>query len=673
LKINMFLRNVLIAVLLYTGLLAADKPRLRRSDSFFGLHFDLHANESIHNAGASLSEAMIDSLLEAVKPDFIQVDCKGHPGISSYPTKIGTPVPGFVADPLRRFRDVTARHGVSLYVHYSGVWDSKAIERHPYWGQVDSKGQIPGRATSFYSQYADSLLIPQMKELIDVYHIDGAWIDGECWAVVPDYSPAALAAFRNETGISTIPKTPDDPDFAEWLQFTRKNFRVYLRRYIDILHAYHPDFQVTSNWAFSAIMPEPVDINLDYLSGDFSPSNSVYNGAFEARCLASQGKPWDLMAWSFSWNGKEEYPHATKSLVQLQQEAAQVLAMGGGFQTYFRQNEDLSIQPWCIPLMTDLAKFCRQRQPFTHKSKPVPQIGLVYASKAYQREVSSVYSHGPQLDRLAGVLNAILDNQKPVEILMDHHLHARMSEYPLLVLAEWSGLAVDYQNELLEYVEKGGKLLIIGAAATEPFTPALHVQVLRKPEQNNLHLYQSGQMTSVPTRYLPVQPQDGARVMVPLYRLHDLRYPAEIPAATCSRYGKGLIAATYMDLGKLYLSNTSPAIRNLVGHMIDQMLPEQKVRVMGSHLVQVCLNTKNGYTYIHLLNVGGQHKDRSVCAYDELPALGPLTVEMSGIEKKPAAVYLQPEGKKMDYTWRNGKLIVVVPRLDVHTMVEVRN
>lgn len=40
---------------------------------------------------------MIDSLLAVVKPDFIQVDSKGHPGVTSFPTKVanGTHVASF--------------------------------------------------------------------------------------------------------------------------------------------------------------------------------------------------------------------------------------------------------------------------------------------------------------------------------------------------------------------------------------------------------------------------------------------------------------------------------------------------------------------------------------------------------------------------------------------------
>ena len=77
---------------------------------------------------------------------------------------------------------------------------------------------------------------------------------------------------------------------------------------------------------------------------------ATISSAFEARCLAPQGKPWDLMAWGFSWDGGK-MPMSIKSSVQLEQEAAQIMAMGGGVQFYFQQNMDLSIKPWIAPML----------------------------------------------------------------------------------------------------------------------------------------------------------------------------------------------------------------------------------------------------------------------------------------------------------------------------------
>lgn len=58
------------------------KKVLRRADSFFGLHFDFHATEHDDQLEITFSAETIDRMLTLIKPDCIQVDFKGHPGIS---------------------------------------------------------------------------------------------------------------------------------------------------------------------------------------------------------------------------------------------------------------------------------------------------------------------------------------------------------------------------------------------------------------------------------------------------------------------------------------------------------------------------------------------------------------------------------------------------------------
>jgi len=345
-------------------------PRLKRSESFLGVHFDFHAGPDSQEVGRRTTRESIERLLEAVQPDYVQIDCKGHAGFSSYPTRVGTPAPGFVGDPLRLWREVTAQKGVGLFMHYSGVFDAQAVAQHPEWARVDEKGQRDGRMTSVFGPYVEELLIPQLKELADEYDVDGAWVDGECWAVERDYADAVVKAFREQTGIQTVPRSREDPGWHEFSEFCREGFRRSLRRYVDEMHRHDRGFQIASNWAFSSFMPEPVSVDVDFISGDYTPTNSVNSARIEGRCMALQGKPWDLMAWSFT---NLDGLISTKTARQLEQEAAVVMALGGGFQMYFPQRRDGSVREWQYPIMAEVASFCRARQPFCHQATPIPR------------------------------------------------------------------------------------------------------------------------------------------------------------------------------------------------------------------------------------------------------------------------------------------------------------
>ncbi|MDG3007898.1 hypothetical protein [Paludisphaera mucosa] len=421
--------------LVATSALAGDPPRLKRADSFLGIHFDFHAGPDCNEVGKNTTPEMVDRIIDLVRPDYLQTDCKGHPGYTSYPTKVGNPVPGFVGDPLKVWREATARRGVALYMHYSGIYDEHAVHAHPDWAATRADGSKDDKATSPFGPYADGLLIPQLRELAG-YGVDGVWIDGDCWATVPDYGDAARKAFLDATGFSTLPKGPGEPHWRPFLDFHRQAYRGYLRRVVAGVKATDPTFQVCSNWAFTDHMPEPVAAPVDFLSGDFSPQDSVNSARLSGRYLARQGVPWDLMAWSFTTVPSQTTTPGrnTKSAVQLQREAAVILALGGGFQAYFTQNRDGSVDLARMPAMAEVAAFCRARQALCHHSQAVPQVGLLFSTPAHYRRVDQLF--GRDNERLGGVLAALLEARRSVEVLGEHQLAGRLAEYPLIVVPE---------------------------------------------------------------------------------------------------------------------------------------------------------------------------------------------------------------------------------------------
>jgi hypothetical protein len=414
---------------------------------------------------------MVELVIDKVQPDYIQVDCKGHRGYSSYPTKVGNPAPGFVGDPLRVWRDVTRRRGIALFMHYSGVWDYHAVATHPEWAALNADGKPNGKATSVFGPYVDKLMIPQLRELAGEYGVDGVWVDGDCWGTTPDYGQTAVREFCRQTGATSAPRKAGEPYWNQWMNFHRDGFRRYVRHYVDELKSSHPDFQVISNWAFSDHMPEAVSADVASLSGDFSPDDSVNSARFAGRCLEDQGVPWDLMSWSFSRKTRKQKP-----AVQLMQEAAVVLALGGGYQAYFKQDRDGAVRDLTeMDVMAEVARFCRKRQAYCHRSVAVPQIALLYSTAGHYRESPRLFhwagSNGVAVLREA--LTQILQNQYGVQILSEHHLKGKMRQWPVIIVPGWNHLEPDFRDELAEYAQNGGRLLLIGPGPAKLFETEL--------------------------------------------------------------------------------------------------------------------------------------------------------------------------------------------------------
>lgn len=659
-------------LLIITLLVSCNEPaevtkKLRRSESYFGVHLDLHADENTTDAGKTLTYEMVDTFLLKVKPDFIQIDCKGHPGISSYPTEVGYHVKGFEKDPLKLFREVTEKNKVGLYMHFSGVWDSKVVQQHPDWAVINSNGERSSRKTSFFSPYSDTYMIPQLKELAGKYKVDGAWIDGECWAVEPDYGKASLKRFTSETGITEIPYKSSDKYFPEFIEYTRKLFREHLKKYVDAIHEYDSSFQITSNWSYSSMMPEKVDIDVDFLSGDVTPQNGVYRSAFEARCLAPQGKPWDLMAWGFSWNGGD-MPMSIKSAVNLKQEAAEIIAMGGGVQFYFQQNSDLSIKPWIADMLEDIGKFCRERQQFCHKAVPVPQIALLYPSTAYQKSAPVPYSRS--LDMFQGALYSILDGQQAVEILMEHHIKGNTEKYPLIIIPECDYLDTTLIQELKTYVNNGGNLLLTGPDAALIFKNELGITSAEKTPRQEAFISAGGKIGSVKSEILRVILAENVKPLSIFYKGSDFNHPDSYVSSSVNQLGKGKIAAIYFNAGTSYNEYKTFVIRDLVNETIDNLFTDKIVEISGSKLLHVAVNKLNDRLYINLINVGGNHAGQNTIGYDEVPSLKEIEVAIK-TDSRPRIIKLQPEGKNLNYKYSDGRYIIKIPEIALHSILEV--
>ena len=669
-----------IALLLSATTLAQPTPSTDRSPTdrsptrrYFGMHFDFHANESDGDMGKNLSEKSVDSLLSAIKPDFIQIDCKGHPGVTSYPSEVpnATTVKNFVNDPLKFYRAVTKKHGVDLYVHYSGVFDYAILAKHPNWGVVKADSGMDKANTSVHGLYVDSLMIPQLKEIAD-YGVNGVWVDGDCWSTQLDYSPAALAQFRAETGIQNVPRSEKDPDFLAFKNFARQSFLRYVGHYADELHRYNPNFRVASNWAYSSMMPEPITTNVDYLSGDLTPGNSVNTAAFEARVLAPQGqrykKPWDLMSWSFWHQFGPSLSGDQKTAIHLQQEAAEVIALGGGFQGYVRQKRDASLPMTELAVMAELSRFVRARQPFCQGATPIPQVAVLYSNTTVKKFDPQLFSRS-QAYRMQGVLWALLDAQIPCEVLAEHHLTGRMSQYPLIVVSQQDSLTPDFRQELLDYARQGGNLLLMGVETTKNFASALGVTPAGEATSGNKWVHYGGATVVLNNPFQPVQLNAGTQ---PFGEVRPREYGGPVLgiAASTVAFGKGKLTGVYADLSKEYEKHQSSKERDFIAAVARPLLSNPIVAVTGSHLVHVVANRLSNQLAINLINTGGRHADPQVFTYDEVPPLANVTVKIR-TDKKPKRIVQQPENRRLTYTYANGVATLIVPQLVLHSILVV--
>lgn len=637
-----------------------------RNDCFFGLHFDFHAQHGQVVPSVVDKEGIV-CLLDTIHPDYIQLDTKGHAGLSSYPTEVGIQADCIREDMLMFWREETEKRGILLYAHHSGLMDKAVLARHPEWASVDENGEADDCCVSVFSPYATEFLGKQLLELAGKYRLDGAWIDGDCWAAKLDYGPYAQAAWQQATGCVDLPRQ-GEATYGDFCAFCRDAFEDYVNKYVRMVKAEYPDFDITSNWMYSHFMPGAPKVALDFLSGDYVCSNSVYDARHTGRCLAANGINWDLLSWG--QNAKigdwKETDRTVKEPLQSCQEAAMVLALGGGFELFnILYGTGGVIQRWAIPRWKEVADFCRARQALCWKAEPVPEIGVLFCHK--YTDDALMFRTGEHNHHVNGWINALQNIQLSTSVVKEYQATEEMlSRYPLLILPS----ATDWQDStitaLKAYVQAGGTVIAEGESAR--FFAVESALPLGKTEKERLLFVDGGaSLASLRTDYLPTQ----AESVTPLQCGYDDNYyhePYRFPVSYCEKVGKGKLVTLCFDLSGVYTANISTALDDFCRDLMAKIGYEPIATVSGSRYVDVTVTTKNGDLLVNLINCVGRHNEGGVRTFNEIPPVGPLTVRVA-CDKEPTAIYAEPEHTPLSCVWDGRYATVTLERLPIHTVV----
>jgi hypothetical protein len=316
------------------------------------------------------------------------------------------------------------------------------------------------------------------------------------------------------------------------------------------------------------------------------------------------------MPWSFTIHGQKRDGSNQKAAEQLEREAAEVLAQGGGFESYYGQRRDGSVPTNHLPVLAEVARFCRVRQPFCQGGTPVPQIALLYSTASHYREINGLFNR--DLSRLSGTLQALLESQQIVDVVGEHVLAKQMAEYPLIVVGECDYLEPAFKQQLVSYVGNGGSLLLIGPDAAALFASELGVVLEAGPKEPR-YLVWSGTLTptSGPTRTakLESKAQPFGQMQIGGQPITNSASLATQPAASITALGKGRIAATYFSFSRGYLNQRSPSMRAFLNDLTHQLFPKPMVEIKGPADVDVSVNRLRGKLAIHLINTSGPHWD----------------------------------------------------------------
>ena len=659
------------------------RPRSWHNRVFFGIHYDLHAGAKDTALGKDLTPEHLRERLILVQPDWIQCDCKGHAGYTSWPTKVGSTSPGMVIDALRIHRDVTRRLGIKLGMHYSGVWDSRAIELHPDWARLDENGKPDPNSTCPLGGYTEKLMIPQMLELIDSYDVDGFWVDGENWASHPCWCPRCQAEFVRRTGSAGAPQKSGEPNWQRWLAFHRELFVEHVVKYAKAVHARKPSCAVCSNWMYTVRQPDPVAAPVDYLSGDFDPSWGASRAALEGRVLDARGITWDLMAWGFAttgdWWAGGSPPWCTKTETHLCQEISEVLALGGAVMVYFQPQRTGWLTRWHHELLGKAARFCRARKDVCFRTRSASQAAVLHLASHLYANADQLFQLGVATQPLEGALHALLETGRSADVLPEEQALARMRRYKLIVVPEQTHLTAKMKVALENFARAGGRVFMTGAhlarempdlVGASPLPPAEGVDL---PQDNQaVYLPVGNEAVGVGGPWQPVLPKPGTWVLACRLSEQDPGKNATYQAVATRRpLGRGCILAVHGPIFRDYYLAHFPRLRRFIADLIAGLNLNWSVEVEAPPQLEMVLRRKPRKLLVNLINRGSAETlspQRAIV--EELPAVRNVVLRIRR-NRRPKAVRLDPGHERLRWSFRDGVVTVTVPRVAIHNVVVV--
>ena len=197
----------------------------KRKDSFFGIHFDFHAMEGQVVPSVWRPDAY-EEMLDAVKPDYVQCDTKGHAGYSSYPTNVGVRAAMRSGIDILKVEDTFGSLGGSWKMEGATLTATYGRRLHGRHG----RGRFKAFALGTHVEWRTTM---RAGEGLISYVLSGDAAEPGLFHIAQSETPGP--ATGTEVFVTGIRATADSLTVAEMVvQALAAKFALYLKSYPDV-------------------------------------------------------------------------------------------------------------------------------------------------------------------------------------------------------------------------------------------------------------------------------------------------------------------------------------------------------------------------------------------------------------------------------------------------------
>jgi len=600
-------------------------------------------------------EAIRESRLQVVT-----VFAKDAYGNAFFKTQHGYFDPGLKFDLVAQ--EVQALHalGIKVLTHYSVGDDSHIDLYHPDWLCKDINGKpSPGGVLSnracLNSPYREQMLLPQLEELARL-GLDGLWLD--IWASPRDcFCQSCRQKFREKYGADL---TPDDP---RRYQFWWDSWEQAL---VDVNHrvrAINPNIAITYNGAHLLSHAQRGLVNFFTSESHVNATTGYEDHQIQARYLRPLGIPFDIL----NMTNIERWDDSTlKSETQLELEFSQAIAQGG------RVSAGTQLYPWgeyehpVAAVLGQACQFIEKRLPFVKDSQSMSYAAVLVRDG----EPGEGFYKATSDPGLIGTFTALSGLHTQFDILeADNGGYGLLSRYKLAILPnpEATLEAPDGQRALQDFLQKGGKILLISSDAppSEKLLRSLGLQTSsNKYGEVQGELGSPGGSAGFPFR--------GNVVTLEGPKLRDLvtlRTPSgELSAVSLITNQIGYIA---WPLGRAFYETGYPEWRGFLKTALSALGPEVPYEIQGPANLDVNMMERKSEFLMHIVNAPIQKG---------LPGLMPHVWSLAPISDipvsvrcpRPREVVLEPEGRPLKFDYQGNTVHFTIPEVRIYAIVRIK-
>lgn len=611
------------------------------------VHLDFHTSELIEGVGDDFDAERFTATLKKADVTSVTLFAKCHHGCFYYKDSRFFVHPHMRRNLLDEQIAACESAGAEARIYISAGYDEHIAKQHPEWVQVYKKGETQPsdgfRRLCFNTDYLD-VLRAQTEEVVKKYRPSGVFFD--IVSNYPCYCEKCLADMKKK-GLN-----PDDEKDAQ-------------RHADDTLSEYYK----VINSAVAAISPETtVFHNSDFNVGSYAKINACSRLELESlptggwgydhfptlvSYMRRRGKQYLGMTGKFhrGWGefGGYKYPAA------LVYETALDLAFGAGVIVGDQLHPSGRTDDYTYEIIGNAFRFFNANKA-SSGGDFVTELALFTP-----RDCGGRY----------GAARMLFESKYLFDVIDENEIS---DKYPLIVVGGDCDLSEELALKLRDYAFRGGKIAATGRTVAalgkvgvdlgcefigeDESTPCYLKPLYELPVANGVPLVAYGKAYNLRAtgnvlceKLSPYFKRDGERFCS--HKQTPCDYNKVSPAITEGRHGVALCA----DLFNLYYTDGGLTGKTVVIRLIDRLLSGKKIietDLPSSGKVTLC--DRGDHYVLHLVyanTVVRGSGEGLIEVIEDIVTLSRVNVEIS--LPKPKEVTLLPSGKRLDFTYKNGK------------------